>query len=230
MKFYKLGNSPAIDVVGTQFQSTEMKVFGDIQNEEIFRMDRIERNFKLPEPLLQKEAKPTSLMSVVPIPNRFLVIRKDFANFLDEFGIEDYQKWKIMVHHKSKIIDDYNLFYCPKTYENTIIDFSKSVFLITDGVLFPKKHKDEVTFQNFEEYIEKRREVKGAGSLYLHPKNLVLDFSHCTDGMIRLQNMPMAGTGYYVSERLTTAILEKGFTGMTFQEINEIDKRIKGVY
>ena len=230
MKFYKLEYSSNIKEVGVQFQSEELIVPGDILNDVIPREGRIEKAFKLPEPILHKKAKRTSLLNVIPVPYHFLVLKNDFIDYLEAFEIQDHQKWNITVHQKNEILTDYSLFYCPKTYERIIIDFSKSVFLITDGVLFPKKRKEEMAFQDFEEYFEKRRELISIKSLYLHPQNLVLDFRNCKEDLIRLHNMPMTGTGYYLSERLKNAIEEKGFTGMIFKEINDVDKRIEIIY
>jgi len=46
--------------------------------------------------------------------------------------------------------------------------------------------------------------------------------------MFRIINTP--ASGYYVSERLKHAIEEKGFTGMAFKEISDVDKRIEVIY
>ena len=159
-----------------------------------------------------------------------MVLKNDFIDYLEAFEIQDHQRWNITVHQKNEKLTDYSLFYCPKTYERIIVDFSKSVFMITDGVLFPKKRKEEMAFQGFEEYIGKRKEVISTKSLYLHPQKLVLDFRNCKEDLMRLHNMPMTGTGYYLSERLKNAIEEKGFTGMAFKEISEMDKRIEVIY
>jgi hypothetical protein len=48
--------------------------------------------------------------------------------------------------------------------------------------------------------------------------------------LFRIINIDSIGIGYYVSERLKNPIEEQKFTGFAFNDIEEIDKRIKVIY
>ena len=77
-KYYILRyNSLNLKETGTQFQSID-GVLGDIQQDFIPFEGKIDFPFKLPEPFLQKKAKPTTFLNVIMIPAQFLVFKNYF--------------------------------------------------------------------------------------------------------------------------------------------------------
>lgn len=71
MKYFILNyNSLNIKETGTQFQSID-GILGDIQQDFMPFERKIDFPFKLPEPFLQKKARPTSYLNVMMIPPIF---------------------------------------------------------------------------------------------------------------------------------------------------------------
>ena len=228
MKYFKLNyNSSNIKETGTQFQSID-GILGDIQQDFIPFEGRTDFPFKLPEPFLQKKAKPTTFLNVIMIPAQFLVFKKHFVDFLCNFNVGEFQTWDVLVHQNNGIINNYLMFYIPDTSQTEIIDFKKSKFEINEDWIIRSTVGEIVDFANYEEYLSSL--IKHTTPPYLIANKLFLDFSKQNKDLIRLTNMPMTGGGYYISERLKNAIEKERFTGFAFQEIEEMDNRIKGIY
>lgn len=227
MKYHKLEyNSLNIKETGTQFQSVE-GYFGDIQNN-IFPIEgKINFNFELPEPLMQGKAKPTTMLNAVFIPNGFLIFKDYFISFLNEFNIGEYQTWEMKVLHKNKILTYYNLFNLNYPKQRELIDFKKSHFYLGKYSDYKYVGKN-IVVSDYENYLSTLEVLKSNQDNFLKCEKIVLDLSLQNIDLFKLSIDPLAG--YYVSERLKNAIEEKGFTGMTFQEIEEMDKRIKVIY
>lgn len=228
MKYYKLSyNSLNIKETGTQFQSID-GIMGDIQQNFIPFEGEINFPFKLPTPFLQTKAKPTTFLHVMMIPDWFMVFKDYFIDFLKKFNIGEYQTWKLDVHHNNEIINDYSMFYTPNTFQKEIIDFKKSKFEISENWITRNSIVETIEFSDYKEYFTELK--KHTIPPYLLAYELFLDFSKQESDLIRLINMPMTGTGYYVSEKLRIAIEKERFTGFSFQEIEEMDNRIKVTY
>ena len=226
MKYYILHhNGLNIRETGTQFQSID-GFAGDIQQNFIPFEGKINFAFKLPEPLLQNKAKPTTYLNVTFIPNWFMVLKKHFIDFLNKFNIGEFQIWDLKVHHNKNILDDYCLFILTKTYQRELIDFSESEFCV--GSFFDYNSIGEtLNINNYEEFLQVRDEL-GSKNKFLKDKNIILNLSKMDLDLFRIINAP--ASGYYVSEKLKTAIEKEGFTGFAFQEIEEMDDRIKCIY
>jgi len=228
MKYFILKhNGLNLKETGTQFQSVD-GILGDIQQDFIPFEGKIDFPFKLPEPFLQKKAKPTTFLNVIMIPAQFLVFKKHFVNFLENFNAGEFQTWDVIVHQNNEIINDYSMFYIPDNPQTEIIDFKKSKFEINEDWIIRSTVGEIVEFANYEEYLSSL--FKHTTPPYLIANKLLLDFSKQSKDLIRLTNMPMTGNGYYVSEKLKNAIENERFTGFAFQEIEEIDNRIKVIY
>ena len=63
---------------------------------------------------------------------------------------------------------------------------------------------------------------------FLKEKNIILNLSKIDLDLFRIINAP--ASGYYVSEKLKTAIEKEGFTGFAFREITEMDDKINVLY
>ena len=226
MKYYILHhNGLNIRETGTQFQSID-GFAGDIQQNFIPFEGKINFAFKLPEPLLQNKAKPTTYLNVTFIPNWFMVLKKHFIDFLNKFNIGEFQIWDLKVHHNKNILDDYCLFILTKTYQRELIDFSESEFCV--GSFFDYNSIGEtLNINNYEEFLQVRDEL-GSKNKFIKDKNIILNLSKMDLDLFRIINAP--ASGYYVSEKLKTAIEKEGFTGFAFQEIEEMDDRIKCIY
>ena len=224
--FYLTHNGLNLKETGTQFQSVT-GIPGDIQQDFIPREGKINFPFNLPEPFLEKKAKPTTYLNVVMIPDWFLVFKMYFIDFLLDYKLGEFQIWNIIVHHHTTI-EDYAMFYLTKTSESEIIDFKRSVFEINDHWIIRKSCGQIIKFPDYDSYRSELK--KHTTSPFLLANQLILDFSKQENDLIRLAHMPMTGTGFYVSENLKNAIQKRQFTGFGFQEIEDVDKRIKAIY
>tara|TARA_R110001583_G_scaffold60219_10_gene179040 strand:- start:938 stop:1618 length:681 start_codon:yes stop_codon:yes gene_type:complete len=221
MKYYKLTHSIDRKIIGVFPQSEECFV-GDIQKDFIPWEGPIDFDFKLPEPILEKKSKQTSYVRVVAISVRFLVVDNEFLNFLKNYNIGNYQKWKIKTWQNEELIKKYNLFILNDTKQSEYIDFEKSDFLIGKlGDWKDRSTRRPISIKNYDEYIYKKEKLGKESLMLLHDK-VTLDLKGVNVDMFRIVNAPLGG--YYVSERLKNAIEENGFTGMEFKEVGELDK------
>ena len=146
-----------------------------------------------------------------------------FIDFLNKFNLGEFQIWDLKVHHNKNILDDYCLFILTKTYQRELIDFSESEFCV--GSFFDYNSIGEtLNINNYEEFLQVRDEL-GSKNKFLKDKNIILNLSKMDLDLFRIINAP--ASGYYVSEKLKTAIEKEGFTGFAFQEM---DDRIKCIY
>lgn len=222
MKYFKLTFSSNIKEVGRIPQSEEC-IMGDIQQDFIPWQGRIDFNFKLPEPNLEKKSKQTSFIKVVAIPTTFLVIDDSLLTFLQNFNIGNYQNWKINTwYDKQQLLKKYNLFVINDTKQSEYIDYSKSNF-------FSKKLGDwnntsvqkPVFVRDYNEYVHEKELLRKDKLMLLHSK-VTFDLSKANEDIFRIVNAPHAG--YFISEKLKNEIEENGFTGMDFKEVGELDK------
>ena len=226
MKYYILDyNSSNIKETGTQFQSID-GIVGDIQQDFLPFEGKIDFAFKLPEPFLQKKAKPTTYIHVAMIPNWFLVVKKYFINFLCEFKIGEFQTWNLKVHQNNSIINDYQLFILSETFQRELIEFENCEFYVGNFSDY-NFTGESINIKTYEEFIKKREELSKQKNI-LKYKKIVVNLSSMTKDMFRIINVP--ASGYYVSEKLKNAIEKEKFTGISFREIEEMDNRIKVIY
>jgi hypothetical protein len=230
MKYYKLKDSIDSKIVGKYPQSEECKNFGDIYTYDYNHI--LETLIDIPEPILLNKAKETtsfsdSIISLI----FFLMIKDDFVNFLKNCKIGNYKIWDMNVHHKGKVIRDYKLFHLIDAHQKSYVDYKNSDFYL--GTF--KDYNfigDTIKITDHENFLS-TTEVLKSQKLILKCRKHVFNFKDATEDLIRIDNTTMVGTkGYFVSEKLKNDIEEKGFTGMAFKEIEEIDnrKRIEVIY
>jgi hypothetical protein len=220
MKYYKLTSSKNIKEVGAKPQSEECLI-GDIQKDFIPWEGIIDFDFKLPEPILEEKSKQTSYLKVIAISIRFLVIDNNLLTFLEDYNIGNYQKWKIKTWQNKQLIEKYNLFILNDS-KHQYIDFKKSKFLIGKlGDWRDKSTRKPISINDHKEYLSEREKLRKDKSMILHDK-IIFDLREANEDMFRVVNAPLGG--YYVSERLKSAIEENGFTGMEFKEVSMLDK------
>lgn len=220
MKYYRLSyNSLNENVTGTQFQCITGSV-GDMQNNNLPFEGKIENDFELPIPILESKAKLTSYLNVMFISSWFLVLENNFITFLKQFNFDEIQTWSIMLKQKNKIYDNYSLFYIPKTYQSEVINYKESDFYSCDFFNHIDNIKQE-EINDYEDYLKIREKVDNENRI-LKYNTLVLNLYNFDKDFFRLINCPFGGN--FVSEKLKNAIEEKGFTGMEFTELSELDK------
>lgn len=225
MKYYKLSYSIDEKEVGIFPQSINYKNLSPIQEFGLGFYERIDKEFILPELIIRKSAILTNLLCTVIDSSIFAVIDDNFLNFLIKFNINDYQTWELKAEYRGKIIDKYKLFHLSSPCLE-IINFEKTLFKVKDinsNILKEKK------YQNRKEYQDHWKKLIWEGSVITFDI-LHLDFSNLDLDIIRIIDIDSIGIGYYVSEKLKTAIEKEKFTGFSFQEIEEMDDRIKVIY
>lgn len=227
MKYYKLIESINTKEIGIYPQVIKTNQALEIQEFGLGFNEQIQKQFTLPEPILQNNARETTMISVTAINNTvFLVLKNYFIDFLKDFIIADFQSWKIDAYHKKQLIEDYSLFHLSYPSQKELIDFEKSKFKIKESL---NNISVEKRFKNFHDYQTDWEKLIWKGSVITFDI-LYLDFSMLNLDLFRIINIDSIGIGYYVSERLKNAIEEQKFTGFAFKEIEEIDKRIKVIY
>ena len=223
MKYYRLSyNALNEKVTGTQFQCIT-GYFGDMQNDDLPFEGKIDFDFDLPIPKLENKAKLTPYLNVQFIDSRFLVLENNFITFLKKFNFDEIQTWAIEIKQKNQTYYNYSLFYVPKTYHREVIIYEDSEFEIFD-YSNNKSIRVEKKISDYESFLKIRNSI-GEENKYLKYTKLVLRLSHLDKDFFRLINCPFSG--YFVSERLKEAIEREGFQSMRFEEIENIDNRIK---
>jgi len=231
MKYYWLTNNIDPKIVGRYDQSESAhnapKFWEHIENGEI------NEGMTIPEPILHSKANLTSYLSSVPI-NRllFLILKKEFVEFLKDFNVSSFQTWNMKVHYRNKIITNYCLFYLSHPSQKKYVDYRNSEFYI-GNIKDYKWVGEEINISDYENFLSIREDLRSQ-RLMLKAKKFVFNFSEATEDLIRITDAPpvVGSKGYYVSEKLKSAIEVEGFTGMTFKEIEEIDneRRIQVIY
>ncbi|MEE9379018.1 MAG: hypothetical protein V3V33_13380 [Candidatus Lokiarchaeia archaeon] len=228
MKYYNLISSRNRKEVGKKPQS-ETGSQGDIQQDFMPWEGKIDFDFKLPEPFLEKKAKQVSFLDVAFIHSyRFLVLDDSLLSLFKDFNIGNYQNWKINVWQNKLLIEKYNLFLINDTKQGEYIDFSKSEFYSKKlGDWNNSSVQKPIFVKDYDEYVSEKEELRKDKLMLLH-KKVTLNLSKTNEDMFRIINAPPGG--YFVSEKLKNAIEENGYTGIEFKDISELDKRIEVIY
>lgn len=228
MKYFKLEyNSLNIKETGTQFQCTSVEEIGDMQKN-IFPLEgKVTFDFELPIPKMDKKAKPTSILNVVPVNNNFLVLKKYFIEFIFNFGITEFQKWDIKVRHNEKYYYDYSLFNLNNSMQRNLIDFTNSSFYLGKYSDYLYVGED-LKIDCYDNYLSTQDVLRMKEDNYLKCRKIILNLSEVDVDMFKLWITPLAG--YYVSEKLKNAIEKERFTGITFREIDVISDKIDVIY
>jgi|TARA_R110002049_G_scaffold171049_1_gene337643 hypothetical protein len=231
MKYYWLTNSIDTKIIGKYPQSESAynapKFWNDVEK------GLINENLTIPEPILHKNAKLTSYLSSVPIINlSFLILNRELFNLVKPSINGEYITWKIKIHYRDSIVNDYFLFHLLTTSQKKYVDYENSEFYI--GKIDDYKWIGEsIRIYNHENFLS-TKEILRNENLIVKVKKLQMNFKNSSEDFIRINDSPtiVGGSGYYVSEKLKDAIEKSGFTGMAFIDIEEIDNRnrIKVIY
>ncbi len=230
MKYYRLRHSLEKKELGHYTQIQKMTWDGRPYDDGAFGtqglFNPIHNNPAIPTLEFYKSAKITSLIQMVEIGfDEYLIINESFLEFLKPYFNGSFQTWKIKAT-KKEVDYTYYIFYLDE-YKSDFINYDKSTFkLFEDLGAFQYKDLDqEIKITSDVDYLDKCREFLGLyGIPELQPVKIVLNTSNQEVDFFKCAHNGMAG--YYVSERLKEAILENGFTGMRFEEIEEIQNRV----
>ena len=221
MKYYQLTNSSNCDEVGIFPQCTEARNIYNIQEWGLGNYEAIQKDFILPEPILRKKTITTNLLGVIPIDSlTFKVVDDSLLFFLATCNRGPYQSWKLKTYTSNgNIINLYNLFHLSSPVQDELIDFSKSKFLVSN---FQQENFGVVTFNNYAEYHKMWLEVLWEAK-FIKYDELHLSFDNFRQDLFRINNLREL-SGYYVSDRLRDAIIEKGFTGFSYKGLESNNK------
>jgi hypothetical protein len=226
MKYYRISYCIDKKIIGHNPQVQKKTWNGRPFDKGSFAMhllfDPIPTHPAIPTLEFYKSAKTTSLIDIVEIDiNKFLIINELFLEFIKSFCNDSFHIWKIKAT-KKEVDYTYYIFYLDE-YKSDFIDYDKSIFkLFEDLGAFQYKDLDqEIKITSEVDFLYKCSNYSFGElqptKIVLNTKNQEVDFFRCAhNGM----------AGYYVSERLKQAILENGFTGIRFEEIEEIQNRV----
>ena len=228
MKYYRLRHSLEKKELGhyTQIQKTtwDGRPFdkGSFAMQLLF--DPIPIQPALPTLEFYKSAKMTSLIQMVEIGlSLYLTINDTFLEFLKPYCNSPFQTWKIKAT-KKEVDYTYYIFYLDE-YKSDFINYEKSTFELFEKNYSTISLNQEIKVISDVDYLDKCREFIGLyGIPSIQPTKIVLNTKNQEVDFFRCAHNGMAG--YYVSERLKQAILDNGFTGMRFEEIEEIQNRV----
>ena len=148
---------------------------------------------------------------------------------MKNFNIGEFQIWDMKVHQKNKIITDYKLFHASYPSQEKYVDYGNSEFYLGSFKDF-KWNGEDIKILDYKSYLN-TKEILEIERRFLKVRKLVFNFKNAKEDLIRITNTTtiLNGSGYYVSEKLKKAILEEGYTGMSFKEIDE-NKKIEVIY
>jgi len=211
--------------IGCFPQVKTFKVYGTIR--EHGKTSKIPKGVTIPEPILYSKARPSTYLTAVASTVRFMSIKNYFIDFISNYNIGEFQKWKLKVHHRNKVLNDYSLFHLSYTKEQEYVDYKSSKFFIRR--IKDRNHRGKsIHVKNRDNYLNIYQILYDDG-YWLKCDELVFNLSNATEDLFRLTNIPF-GNGHFVSERLKAAIEKERFTGMAFKEIEENNKKIKVIY
>lgn len=223
MKYYWIQPSINLRQVGVFPQCSEANNAVEMQEYGFGFFDKISKEFKLPEPIVQRKAKPTDMLSVVPIPAPiFLVLTERLLDCFISNSIEAYQSWELATFKNGESLNGYNLFHISRPVDSSAIDFDHSEFILKNN---RTKEEKSMKFETYQSYHDTwKLAVYSNQSLVI--KQAFLRFSDLSLDAFRILELNSSGIGYYVSEKLKMEIERKGFTGIEFTLADKLDPRI----
>ncbi len=231
MRYYRISNSLEKQEIGHYPQIEKTIWDGMPYDKNSFGEQGLfsSKHIKPALPILEfyKSAKTTSLIDIEIISNTmYLVVTEKFLEFLKSCYIGTFQTWEISAKHKEAKYNYFILFLdIPK---HDFINYEKSIFrLYIKGSDRKKLKLNEETVKviSDEDCMDKYRQYPqiGINKPFFEAEKIVVN-AHDID-FFRSSSPIM--TGYYVSEKLKNEIEKQGFTGIRFQELNEINNFIE---
>jgi hypothetical protein len=230
MKYYRITHSIDKKIVGRVDKIKNIETTGYWDTIDSFNLQgrdsKVIGDPALPCPEMHRSVKMTDWIDIMILSDTiYPIMTGELLNFLKKYIQTDYQTWRINIK-KGAVIYEYYLLHIdiPKT---NFIEYSKSNFSLFkinkdfQYVVFDKT----LTINNDTEYFE-------ASNKY---------FPFTTENMLKATKIAFRSPnknehffrcisagyfGYFVSEFLKIEIEKQGFTGMRFEELNEIKKDV----
>lgn len=232
MKYYRISDSIDVKEIGHDPQVQKTTWDGRPYDNGAFGtqglFSAVHNNPAIPSIEFYKSAKTTSMISMEIIGvNLYLIIQENFLNFLMSYSESAFQTWKIQAKKKD-LNYDYYIFFLDNP-KSDFINYEQSIFRL---VKYDEKYNKidlnkKIDVISDEDCIEKTRKYPSIGveKPFLDAKKVVVNISKIKEHFFRSSYNEMAG--YYVSEKLKNEIEKQGFTGMRFQELNEINNFVE---
>ena len=221
MNYYRFTSSPSnIKQLGAVPQLRDLIKLGDYEELESQATEgELPDSWRLPVMKIHPNANLTTRLSGNIQNLVFLVLKVEFIDFLNDFVIPDFKTWKFELYQKEEIINNYFLFHISKPFDEKLIDYQGSQFFIGNQAPYEDQSIGEpVNIDSYEDYLQLKTKLsKEENYKGIQCPSVKFDFSSTAADMIRFSTFPYVG--YYVSERLRDAILEREFTGIGFEEI-----------
>ncbi|WP_310557352.1 hypothetical protein [Flavobacterium sp.] len=230
MKYYRLSYPNDVKEIGHNPQVQKTIWDGRPYDEGAFGTQGLFNSFHnnpaIPSIEFYKSAKTTSMISINTIGiNLYLIVDKTFLNFLIANCEGIFQTWKIQAKKKDLNYNYYIFFIDNPKYD--FINYKESVFRLYIKSNDRKWIKLDKTIKviSDEDCMDKYREYPSIGieKPFFEAEKLILDGNNCD--FFRSSSPTIAG--YYVSEKLKNEIEKQGFTGIRFQELNEINNFVE---
>lgn len=221
--FYSIKHSMNTKIVGKFFQSENIYWnYGNIDNPKLLSniyFQKVDFDPIVPIPVLHKKAKITDLISCVNATcSCQLIMSEKLKNIISKYRTEGLQFFK------TSIIKDnlkHNNFYALNMYEinNDYVDFSKSKIIYNKKADDYKSSfmtvKEQINFENFEQFDEKRMQVWSNNEETISIEKLNLNIENINEDFFMIKYV--FGATLFVSENLKKEIENAGCTGIEFQ-------------
>lgn len=219
MTFFKLEHSVDPAEIGIFDQVQRFRVVpGSLEPHAFMNIPlegELDLNKQFPQLFLEKKAKWTDFLHIVPGSGDFLLICPRVLSLMQEHEMDVYQSHEVeVVRGKESYL--YHLLRFPWSRNRDYIDWEKSVFAHTTQ--FGAEIIEELKFSDYEGfYAFKRPLFKKKEALYV--QQLFLMEAAIEKDMFRLL---FISSGVYVSERLTNAMQDAGITGCRFTPLADL--------
>lgn len=214
MKYYSLEHEIHKEVIGPYPQSEGMAEYYPYKREDSIRFLGYENNFvpNLDAIQLSRGAKLTDMLSVVVI-NKLAgkILSERFKMLLQSFHLPKhcFFKAKVISYKKETISDPQYYLFRLLEHQNKFINFDKSEFYIH------RRGKGKIADIHIckESDLDQSPEELGLGSgQFIRPEFITL-FSEADFDIFCFKHF----AGFFISERLKTAIEQSGLTGIRFE-------------
>jgi hypothetical protein len=216
MNFYYLEESIRTKETGDEYpQILKMIPRPDYHDDNgIYALSRValpENEINLKYLILEKNAKPSDVLSCEMLRLRGFLMNERFRDTLENFNLPDHRFYPAFVKDVASKAYSYYWLQMVIDYTRKYIDFKKSDFEITSTSII-KKESMPVEINSNEEYIETKSKLPEKQRIRLSKVVLNKVFEQSNLDIFKI--VDLSGS-WIISERLKTAIAERNITGVT---------------
>lgn len=174
---------------------------------------------KFPQLFLEKEAKWTDFLHIVPGAGNFLLVSPRTFSLILKHEVDVYQSYEVNVTREKEIYPYHLLrFVWPRDRE--YFDWDKSVFGHTTymwrEIIAEMHFKDYEEFYAFKKTLFQKKEHLVVRKLFLQEDTIKKD----------IFRLLFTSSGVYVSERLKDALQSEDITGCRFVPLEDLGERV----